>query len=234
MSDTEGVQRLCASLAARDPHALEGLLGKARGRCGIAEIRLDALKRPDDLDIRGLIEKCGIELLFTCRRREEGGAFQGDEAARIELIKRCCEAGAAFVDIELASGREAVSQVKQAAAASGTGMICSWHQFSGHPGRRRLCSVLEEMKGLRADVAKIVTTPRNSTDLVDLFSLYPLAQEQKMALIAFGMGRRGKISRLTSLLLGAPFAYCSLESGGATAPGQLTLAEMEALLPHFI
>ena len=45
-------------------------------------------------------------------------------------------------------------------------------------------------------------------------------------LIAFGMGEAGRQTRLECLKLGAPFSYACFSEDEATAPGQLTTAEM--------
>jgi len=49
-------------------------------------------------------------------------------------------------------------------------------------------------------------------------------------IVAFGMGKLGRVSRLASLYCGAAFTYVAADSGQATAPGQFTRSEMEQLL----
>ena len=46
-------------------------------------------------------------------------------------------------------------------------------------------------------------------------------------MIALGMGKKGKITRLAAPLLGAPFTYASPAAGSETGPGQL---EMDTLI----
>jgi 3-dehydroquinate dehydratase len=49
------------------------------------------------------------------------------------------------------------------------------------------------------------------------------------AIVAFGMGEKGKFTRLAALKLGAPFMYVSLDGATPTAPGQFSESEMRAL-----
>jgi 3-dehydroquinate dehydratase type I len=43
------------------------------------------------------------------------------------------------------------------------------------------------------------------------------------------MGRRGKISRIMAPLLGSVITYASLDPEEASAPGQLTIEEMQTI-----
>jgi 3-dehydroquinate dehydratase len=44
--------------------------------------------------------------------------------------------------------------------------------------------------------------------------------------VIIGMGEQGRILRIVSPYLGASFTYASLEEGKETAPGQLSMKQM--------
>ena len=54
--------------------------------------------------------------------------------------------------------------------------------------------------------------------------------KNKYQLIAFSMGELGKISRLASLFLGAPFIYTSYEKGKETADGQMDIVSLKKII----
>ena len=49
-------------------------------------------------------------------------------------------------------------------------------------------------------------------------------------LLALGMGENGRITRVASLLMGAPFSYVSSGTAKETAPGQITREQMKNVL----
>jgi 3-dehydroquinate dehydratase type I len=62
-------------------------------------------------------------------------------------------------------------------------------------------------------------------DLARLVSLY----SQPGRKVVIGMGEMGRISRVAARYLGAEFTFVSVEVGSETAPGQLSLAELESI-----
>jgi 3-dehydroquinate dehydratase type I len=82
---------------------------------------------------------------------------------------------------------------------------------------------------LEADVVKIVSFARAWEDNLTILSLIPYARERRQKIVAFCMGEKGKISRIFSPLLGAAWAYASLNRNKASAPGQLTVGEMREI-----
>ena len=78
---------------------------------------------------------------------------------------------------------------------------------------------------------KIVTMAQSGEDNLRVLELIPLAgKEFGIELIAFCMGPAGKWSRLVSIFLGSPWTYAQFEGQSATAPGQLSVSEMRAMI----
>jgi 3-dehydroquinate dehydratase type I len=76
-------------------------------------------------------------------------------------------------------------------------------------------------------VIKIVSFARSWEDNLTILSLIPFAKARKQEIIAFCMGKKGKVSRLFSPILGAAWTYASLNKVKASAPGQLTVREIK-------
>ena len=68
-----------------------------------------------------------------------------------------------------------------------------------------------------------------SADCLRLLELIPYARQKGQAIIAFCMGKPGKISRIMAPLLGSFISYASLEPEEASAPGQLTIQQMRLI-----
>ncbi|MBI3469369.1 MAG: type I 3-dehydroquinate dehydratase, partial [Planctomycetes bacterium] len=66
---------------------------------GLVELRLDRLRQVPEL--RSLLASKKCPVIVSCRRPQDGGHWQGDEAARLKLLRQAAEAGADYVEIEL-------------------------------------------------------------------------------------------------------------------------------------
>ena len=62
-----------------------------------------------------------------------------------------------------------------------------------------------------------------------MLGLIPYARNKGQAIIALCMGEKGRVSRVMAPLLGAYLSYASLEKGAESAPGQLTIEEMNQI-----
>ena len=76
-----------------------------------------------------------------------------------------------------------------------------------------------------ADIAKIACKVKSNGDNARLLSLL----DSKKEIIVIGMGRKGRITRITAPLLGSPITFAALEKGKETAEGQMTLDKMKEL-----
>lgn len=236
---------VCVSLACDTETSLYNLLQKAvEQNAGLAEIRLDYLSDPHQIDLKALCRNTQLPLLFTNRASFEGGRFRGSEEERIALLVAAIEAGAAAVDVELATNQSLRGLVQTKAQRHACTCIVSHHDFTGTPDLNTLRSILTEMERTAADILKLVTTAITADDVKRLLSLYEWRSSRitphvdtnettQNHLIAFCMGERGRMSRLCAMTLGAGFTYASLESGQETASGQLSISEVMRFLNYW-
>jgi len=112
-------------------------------------------------------------------------------------------------------------------------VIVSSHFPEGTPSSQKLNRVFQESISLAGDVVKIVTLAREWEDNLRVLELIPAAQKQGIKIIAFSMGARGRISRLLSHLMGGYLTFTSLGLGQESAPGQIPVQEMKALIKTF-
>src|SRR5262249_44163862 len=128
-------------------------------------------------------------------------------------------AGASYIDVELETYRRSRGDVP----VDGR-LILSAHDFKGRPDR--LYNLLSDMDAASNEVNKLVWTARTIRDNIEAFEI--LQQRQKPT-IAFCMGEAGLISRVLAKKFRAFLTFASLSEEGATAPGQVTIADMKNL-----
>lgn len=176
------------------------------------ELRLDYLET-GLAEVRRVLEEAVARrtVIFTVRRREEGGAWRGGEEERAELYLKLLELSPHYIDVEAESpiiGRvaEARGEVK---------VIASRHDFQETPPLEILTRWARSAAEL-GDVVKIVTYAGEPADGLRVLSLIGVVPKPT---VAFAMGPAGAYTRLAAAALGSPIMYVSL--GEATAPGQI-------------
>jgi 3-dehydroquinate dehydratase-1 len=205
---------ICVSLAER---TLEECRAALKG-LELAEIRIDKTELTL-ADIRELFAD-PVKLIATCRP----GSRSEDE--RLAALLAAIDAGAAYVDIEVAAEAGFREAVIAAAREKKSRVIISYHNFEETPLRHFLLQTIEECLDLGADIAKVVCCVKNSQDCVRILSLY----ENRKNLIALGMGDLGVITRIAAPFLGAPLTYASLASGKETTGGQPDLETLKTVM----
>jgi 3-dehydroquinate dehydratase type I len=182
----------------------------------LIEVRLDCLE-----DHRGLAD------MATHGKTPKIAAikFSGTEKEQRQILLAAAKNGFEYVDIELTSLKlkGTVREVKSLGAEP----IVSFHDFAKTPSLSELNSVLEREIASGADVCKIVTTAKRIEDNLTILNFISTACA-KAKIVCFAMGELGKVSRLLSPLFGGYFTFASLERGGETAAGQMTIQEMKA------
>lgn len=196
------------------------------------EWRLDAFIAGHSL--KEAIESLGLlsstsrhPVLATNRPKREGGAFEGTEDERIDLLERAAQAGAEWIDLEDDVPNDFIDRIKE----KGSKVILSHHDFSKTPERALLEMRIEEMARKKPSAIKITTYAGSAEDNLRVLDLIPFAKKRfGIDLIAFCMGPLGTWSRLACLFLGSPWTYVQLPGQSAAAPGQLSAERMRALL----
>ncbi|RUM88524.1 MAG: hypothetical protein DSZ24_03405 [Thermodesulfatator sp.] len=218
---------ICVSVAQSTVEGARGLMASHR-EADLFEVRLDALNDPAVAPFFPSPKP----LIFTFRAEEEGGFRRFPLEGRLHWLKEAAKQGAAFVDLELASGPEAISELR--AHLEKTRLILSYHNFHKTPGRDYLRDKVKEMAELGASVGKVVCLVREPREGLDLLSLILWARRHlDFPLVAFGMGPAGRWTRAVSLLLGAPFTFAAPYAGAETAPGQLAVRDLRQVLDIF-
>jgi 3-dehydroquinate dehydratase I len=216
--------KICVSVADESVGKVKAQMKQAfNGGADFVEVRFDFLKPSEVMTAVDLIGEDRGRCVFTLRSKEQRGRFSGTEEERIHLLRKLAEARPMLVDIELHTLKKNDSLADYLESAS-IPVLVSWHDFEKTPSNDELSSILTEMR-IFSTYVKVVTTAKSVHDSLRLMGLY----ENAVGLhpIIFAMGEAGIITRVLSVLYGAPYTYAALDK--AVAPGQMTLDQMRNL-----
>ena len=182
---------------------------------GLLELRFDLLRKDADKVYSQV--PASARTIATCRP----GWIS--ESERAELLGRAIELGAAYVDLEIEHLSGSLTLLPGKAGNGGCEVIVSHHDFGGTPGKEELKAILEQCYKGGGEVAKIACQVNGRNDLLNLLSLFELPGRK----VVLGMGSQGRISRVVAPYLGSEFTFASAQEGGETAPGQLSVKQLQ-------
>lgn len=202
---------LCVSISEKNIHTVLDILKQVE----MAEIRIDLIE-PSAEELTSIV-KAHNNLIATCRK----GKLNDEE--RMVVIKHAIDAGVAYVDIEIDAPAAFTTEMVKYAKQKGCKVILSYHDFEATPDYPELIDIIDDCFVTGADIAKIATYCESQSDAARLMGLY----ENYDNIVVLGMGEIGKITRVASLLLGAPFTFAALNNDSTTAPGQLSIENLK-------
>jgi 3-dehydroquinate dehydratase-1 len=203
----------------------------------VIEWRADFLRTLDDmpavLELLGrLADRTGdIPLLFTIRSQREGGQPVGlDEEAIAALGAAACRSGRlGLIDTELSAPEGSRSRIREAARATGTQLVLSYHNFAETPDAGTLYGKLVQAQEQGADIGKVAVMPRSPADVLVLLEATLRAREAlDIPLISMSMGPLGALTRVVGWVFGSSLTFAA--GRGRSAPGQLEVADVKAAL----
>lgn len=195
-----------------------------QSQADMLEIWLDQI---EDLQVERLFSVKRKPYLCVCKSKREKGGFVGTTQKRINILEKCVDLGAEYVDLNIESPvkwiKQLVSQKKDSS------LILSHHNFLRTPSVRILSRLTTRMFRLGADVVKIATIVRSIEDIAVLYKLAHSLNNSKKRHIIIGMGKMGQMTRIYSPLLQNEFMFAPLDGKQKTADGQLTKEELLTL-----
>lgn len=193
----------------------------AASACDIVEIRLDLLAADGWKSGSPWSGLQGLPILFTARRKDEGGAGSLDAATRMQLLESVLD-DAACVDIEVASIGE-MSPILATLAARNIPWIASFHNFETLPETRILEAAAARAREAGAICFKAAAMLKQPEDLARLAN-FQLA-DHGIPKATMGMGPMAPVSRLLCAQCGSRVNYGYLGQT-TTAPGQWSAATL--------
>ncbi len=209
---------LCVAIFVNDvAQAKRDIAAAAEAGADLIELRIDDLA--EAVDVQTLISDFDRRFILTCRPTWEGGHSELSNEDRLRLLATIAPTDdTVMVDVELRTLRETgIDDFENR-------LIVSAHDFKGRP--ERLTNLFNALNAAPGEVAKVVWLARSIRDNVEAFELL---QHRQKPTIALCMGEAGLISRVLAKKFGAFLTFASLRDESATAPGQVTIADMKRL-----
>jgi 3-dehydroquinate dehydratase-1 len=190
---------ICVSIAEptveRCLEALQGL--------DFAEVRIDAMDVTVD-DVKQIFSRPS-RLVATFMPAGSGARTDKtvDDDTRKELLMAAIEAGARYVDVEIQAEEAYKRDIMQKARMHGCKVIISFHDFLATPTKEKLEEIIALCFKEGADIAKIACKVSAVKDNIRLLGLLD-KDEYHGRTVVIGMGKKGRITRITAPLLGSP------------------------------
>eukprot|EP00002_Diphylleia_rotans_P020009 TRINITY_DN3877_c1_g2_i7.p1 TRINITY_DN3877_c1_g2~~TRINITY_DN3877_c1_g2_i7.p1 ORF type:complete len:1452 (+),score=294.87 TRINITY_DN3877_c1_g2_i7:52-4407(+) len=210
-SDLSGVDNLASILVGADA----------------VELRVDLLRSHDEAFIRDqaaiLRRHTSLPIIYTVRSKEQGGAFQGDEAQFLALVDIGLRLGCEFIDMETCWSLAAQKSILQRRGVCK--VIASYHDRQNDWSEAEVVAAYEQcLCNGSADIAKVVfhaTAVEQGTKIMSIIQSQPGAK--KLPFIAVCTGVAGQMSRVLNPYF-TPVTHPGLPV--AAAPGQLSIREL--------
>ncbi len=216
------MRKICVSIVEKTAEKALRSIKEVNRWADIIELRVDYLR---GVKLPLLLENRKKPFIVTNRRKDEGGQYKGEERKRLGVLQEALDLGADYIDVEFAVERSFLQRLLR--DKRGAQVILSFHDFRGTPSIKELQKLFGQMIQLGADVIKIVPFARSWEDNLSVLSLIPFAKARRQKIVAFCMGEKGKISRIFSPFFGAAWTYASIDRTRVSAPGQMTVREMQ-------
>jgi 3-dehydroquinate dehydratase/shikimate dehydrogenase len=182
----------------------------------IIELCLDHLaKEPDVKDLLSTVEK---PIIISCRRRQDGGHWDGTEEARLMLLRQAIVAGPAYIELDLDIAPSIPRFGKTQRIISFTRLDRPEHDIEG---------VFAEAAQHHADVVKFTWPTPTLDDTWPL--LVAVSQKRRLPIVGLGLGRADLTFSLLGRKYGSPWIYAALEQAMAAFPGQATVFELDEI-----
>jgi 3-dehydroquinate dehydratase/shikimate dehydrogenase len=204
---------ICISIAQESRRlALADMLNA--GRFGdLLEVRLDFFGKSPDIGL--ILEAKPKPVIFSCRRPQDGGKWDGTEEERLAILRQCIIAKADYVEIEL----DVADRIPPFPPAR---RVISYTNLRETPAD--IAEIYAEAQTKKPDVIKLTTLARTPEEA---WPLVQIAARAPVPTVVQGLGKPGLMLALLGKKIGAPWTYAALERGMESHPDQPTVHDLK-------
>src|SRR5215472_10414288 len=182
---------ICISIAQESRRlALADMLNAGR-QCDLIEVRLDRFDKAPD--VGELLAAKTKPVIFSCRRPQDGGDWQGNEDERLAILRQCIISKADYVEIEL----DVADQIRKFPPAK---RVISYTNLQGTPAN--IAEIYARMQTKSPDIVKLTTlarTPEEAWPLVQILG------KPALPTVVVGLGKPGIMLTVLGKKIGAPW-----------------------------
>jgi len=167
-------------------------------------------------------------LIFTWRTDTEGGQASSLGDSNYEAVTRAIIAAHATSLVDVQVRHPAAGRLIEEARNYKVPVIGSWHDTLRTPPEEVIVKTLAMIEETGVDVVKLAVTARRDDDVTALMNATAAREaDAEVPLITVAMGEMGLVSRVLGHIFGSAATFATV--GGASAPGQPTLADLRHL-----
>ena len=197
---------ICAPIKKKTTSSLIKAIKEAQKHVEVIEVWFDELKSLKNLKEVFAVKK--KPFIYKCENLEN-----------IELILKYKPE---YIDLDLSTPPKFIKKI-----GSDTAKIISHHNFKETPSSKALRTLAKKIKAKGADIIKIATQANDFEDSIRMLSLLSELHEKGEKAICICMGEKGQITRTAGLTLGNYLMYAPIKESDASAPGQLTVKQLQ-------
>jgi 3-dehydroquinate dehydratase / shikimate dehydrogenase len=179
----------------------------------LIEVRLDTFENAPVLS--EILQAKRTPLLFSCRRVEDGGNWQGSEEDRLMMLRQAVLSKADYVEIEL----DVADQIRP---FPGCQRVITYTNLRETPAD--IADIYAEMQTKKPDVIKLVCKARTPEEA---WPLVQILNKPALPTVVVGLGRPGIMLSVLGRKIGAPWTSAAIERGAEAYPGQPTIRELQ-------
>lgn len=204
-----------------------GLVDAQNDRFQYFEFWLDYLQPLESDFVHSLAERLQSRAIFLFRR--QGVSISSTPLQVRQQLYRGIAGTGAYVDIDIAQQEDLnfLAQTKLELP-----LIASYHNFITTPQYNELFEILQNMSRCRPAIYKLAAFCRSRRHALRLLNFILDLSRQNIRKIVLGMGENGIPPRLFGTLWGNELIYAPLALEDASAPGQLTRDQLEAVFSN--
>lgn len=206
-----------------------------RAGADLAELRLDAIGdatiESDAFEVTAASALPMGRWIGTLRAHYEGGASKLPDHRRFDILARCIDAGAGWIDIEYrAIQSDGVARDAALRLAQAGNLIVSSHDFDAAGGGASRHDWPLTVRRMAENVpGAIVKVAWMASDVSDNIAAMRICRENPDKRIAICMGEKGVMSRVLAVKCQAFGTYCAPVADAAIAPGQCAIDQLTDL-----
>ncbi len=182
----------------------------------IVELCLDRLKKAPDMG--ELLADVGKPIIVSCRRRQDGGDWDGSEDERIALLRQAIICNPAYVELDL----DAAKQIPRFGA---TKRVIAFTSLSSLPDD--VNGMFDDAWNAKADIVKFTWPTKTFEQTWPL--LKAVADKRELPVVGLGIGRSGITYSLLGRKFNSPWIYAALEKGMEAFSGQTTVFDLREI-----
>lgn len=212
---------LCIPIVGPSLVEVEKQLAEAILKGDLLELRFDLFHPYSQEDLSRWRKSCKLPMIFTLRKKSQGGGFTGSEKERFNKIKELAQASPDYFDLEYDTPHAFLEEF--ADTFPKIKPIISYHDFTHTP--HDLNDVLRKLPKVSNALYKIACKANSSNDslrMLDLVRSHP-------PLLGICMGEKGEMTRILGPIIGSPWTFACLSANQQSAEGQLSVDDLHSI-----